>query len=162
MPFTSDPVTAHYGRPDLLDAIDAALRAAGKDPDRLTPPDLAPVDEFHLRGREATLELARLAQPAHGERAVDVGCGLGGSARHLAHAHGCRVTGVDLTPEYIQLARTLTRRVGLDATVDFRVANALEMPFPDAAFDLAWTEHVQMNIADKRAFYGEIARVLAP
>jgi ubiquinone/menaquinone biosynthesis C-methylase UbiE len=162
MPGTADSVERHYARRDLLRSIDSALAAAGKDLERLAPEDLAPVDAFHIRGREATLELARLAAPAPGTRVLDVGCGLGGSARHLAAAHGCIVTGIDLTAEYIDVARNLTERVGLGDRVQFRQASALDLPFADAAFDVVWTEHTQMNIADKRAFYAEIARVLAP
>jgi SAM-dependent methyltransferase len=157
-----DEVASHYTHARLLDAILAALESEGKDAAYLTPADLAPVDEFHLRGREATLELARLAQPAPGLRVLDVGCGLGGSARHLAYEHGCRVDGVDLTPAYVDVATELTRRVGLADRVAFQQASALALPFADGEFDVVWTEHVQMNIADKHAFYAELARVLKP
>lgn len=157
-----DEVASHYTNNRLLDAILAALESEGKDPAYLAPADLAPVDEFHLRGREATLELARLAQLAPGMRVLDVGCGLGGSARHLAYEHGCHVDGVDLTPAYIEVATELTRRVGLGDRVAFQQASALALPFADATFDVVWTEHVQMNIADKQTFYAELARVLKP
>jgi SAM-dependent methyltransferase len=155
-------VERHYGREDLLGAILEALRAAGKDPARLKPADLAPVDAFHIRGREATVELAARARLSPGLRVLDVGCGLGGSARYLAGEHGCRVTGIDLTHEYVEAATALARLVGLDSLVEFRRSGALELPFADGAFDVVWTEHVQMNVADKRAFYRELARVLAP
>ena len=56
-----DPVETHYTRPDLGGIILAALRRAGKDIDRLTPDDLAPVDEFHGGQRPATIRLAELA-----------------------------------------------------------------------------------------------------
>jgi cyclopropane fatty-acyl-phospholipid synthase-like methyltransferase len=134
----------------------------GKDPQKLAPVDLAPVDEFHIRGREATIELANRAGLEAGQRVLDVGCGLGGSARYLAAEYGCRVVGIDLTREYIDVANDLAVRVGLGGKVGFRQASALELPFGDAEFDVVWTEHVQMNIADKHRFYGEIARVLAP
>ena len=153
-------VESHYGRGSILESIFAGLRAMGKDPQRLSPLDLAPVDEFHIRGREATIELAKRAAPAAGLRVLDVGCGLGGSARFLAQEYGCRVTGIDLTREYIEAASDLAARVGLAGKVEFRQASALALPFAAGEFDLAWTEHVQMNIADKRAFYAELARVL--
>lgn len=153
-------VESHYGRGGILESILGALRGMGKDPAKLTPADLAPVDEFHIRGREATVELAARAALAPGLKALDVGCGLGGSARYLAAEHGCRVVGVDLTREYIEAANELAARVGLAGKVEFRQASALELPFADGEFDVVWTEHVQMNIADKRAFYGELARVL--
>jgi ubiquinone/menaquinone biosynthesis C-methylase UbiE len=155
-------VAAHYGDGDLGERILAALKGAGKDLDALTTADLAPVDAFHIRGHEATRELAAKLGPVDGLRAVDVGCGIGGTSRHLAAEHGCRVTGIDLTEEYCRVATMLSERVGLASKTEFRQASALEMPFDDANFDLAWTEHVQMNIADKRSLYAEIARVLKP
>lgn len=154
-------VATHYTRRDLGDAIVAALRAAGKD-GALTPDDLAPVDQFHTRGREATLELARRAGIIDGARVVDVGGGLGGAARLLAAAHGCHVTVLDLTAEYCRVGEELTRWTGLEARVRFRHGDALAMPFEDGAFDVAWTQHSSMNVADKAALYREIRRVLRP
>lgn len=158
----AESVERHYGRGHILDAIVAALRTEAKDPEQLVLTDLAPVDEFHIRGREGTLELAHRAQLRPGQRVLDVGCGLGGSARHLAAEHGCDVTGVDLTAEYVAVARELSRLIHLDDRVRFEVGSALALPFDDATFDVAWTEHAQMNIADKRGLYAEIARVLVP
>lgn len=157
-----DSVARHYGVPGLLDAILDALRAQGKDLDSLTPTDLAPVDEFHIRGREATAELAQLAGVRERMHVLDAGSGLGGSSRFLASTFGCRVTGIDLTPRYCETARVLSRLVGLEKLNEFHCADAVEMPFPAATFDLAWTQHAQMNIERKSAFYGEIARVLRP
>lgn len=155
-------VENHYGRGRILDSILAGLQALGKDIDRLEPADLAPVDEFHVRGREATVELARRSPPTPNSRVLDVGCGLGGSARYLAENFGCHVSGIDLTHEYVMTAQALTERVGLTNRLAFHCASALELPFSAGIFDLAWTEHVQMNVADKTRFYGEIARVLRP
>ncbi len=157
-----DPVERHYGRGALLDCILGALRELGKDLGQLAPSDLAPVDEFHIRGREATVELANRASLRPGLRVLDVGSGLGGSARYLAVEHQCRATGIDLTKEYVDVANTLAELVGLEDAVEFHQGSALEIPFDDGTFDMVWTEHVQMNIADKRAFYAEITRVLAP
>jgi ubiquinone/menaquinone biosynthesis C-methylase UbiE len=155
-------VEQHYGRGRILDSILSALHAAGRDIARLRPEDLAPIDEFHIRGREATVELARRGYLQAGSRVLDVGCGLGGSARYLAVEHRCQVTGIDLTREYVEAAGFLAGMVGLADKVSFRQASALEMPFGDGSFDVVWTEHVQMNIADKTAFYREIRRVARP
>ena len=157
-----EPVSQHYGIGGVLDRIMAALAASGADSDALTIDDLAPVDEFHCRGRAATAELAEWADLGPDLRVLDVGSGLGGTSRYLADRFGCEVVGVDLTPEYCQLAEELSRRVGLGALTRFQHGSALELPFPDGSFDRAWTAHVQMNIADKAGFYREIARVLAP
>jgi MPBQ/MSBQ methyltransferase len=155
-------VDSHYGRGEVLNSILRALRELGKDVTQLAPTDLAPVDEFHIRGREATVELASRASLKSGLRVLDVGCGLGGSGRFLASEHQCKVIGIDLTKEYVDVANALADLVGLKNMVEFRQCSALDMPFDDGAFDVVWTEHVQMNVADKQAFYAEIARVLAP
>lgn len=155
-------VASHYTVPALATRILDALESIGKDVNALTVDDLAPVDGFHVRGRAATEELARLADVRADELVLDVGSGLGGTARYLAAATGCHVHGVDLTDEYCRVAEMLTARVGLGERVGFRQGDALGLPFEDASFDVAWTEHTQMNVADKGAFYGELARVLRP
>jgi len=162
MEHTREKVERHYGHGQILDSIFEALGRMGKDLSRLTPADLAPVDRFHIRGHEATVELARRASLRPGTPVLDVGCGLGGSARYLAHEHGCKVTGIDLTQEYVDAARVLADTVRLSDDVSFQQASALELPFEDGSFEVVWTEHVQMNVEDKRAFYSEISRVLAP
>src|SRR5688572_2447135 len=160
MDTTAIAVESHYAHGKVLSAILEGLRAAGRDVTKLSPADLAAVDEFHIRGREATVELAARAALKPGLRVLDVGSGLGGSARYLAAEHGCRATGIDLTQEYVDTANALAKMVGLDALVNYRRASALDIPEAAGSFDAVWTEHVQMNIADKRRFYGEIARVL--
>jgi MPBQ/MSBQ methyltransferase len=157
-----EQVEHHYSQGRILDSILRALRETGKDLSRLKPEDLAPVDEFHIRGREASVELARRASFKPGARVLDLGCGLGGSARYLAGEHLCQVTGIDLTQEYVDVASALAGMVGLTDRVAFRQASALDLPFDDGSFDVVWTQHVQMNIEDKKAFYGESARVLRP
>jgi ubiquinone/menaquinone biosynthesis C-methylase UbiE len=155
-------VGEHCGRGDLAARILEALRAAGKDPDDLTTEDLAPVDQLHIRGRGATLELAHRAGITAGMRALDVGGGLGGPARTLASEFGCTVEVLDFTEEFCRAGEMLTARTGLSKQVSFRHGNALEMPYPDARFDVVWTQHSSMNIADKERLYKEIHRVLRP
>ena len=155
-------VARHYGGAGLLARILAGLEASGVDPDSLRPDDLAPVDEFHIGGREATAHAVAKLTLTAGARVLDVGCGIGGAARYIATHAGCRVTGVDLTPEFIATARRLTELTGLDGKISFELASALDMPFEDGAFDAALTLHVAMNIPERAAFYGEIARVLQP
>lgn len=155
-------VGRHYGVGGILDSIRDALTAMGKDMDKLIPSDLAPVDEFHIRGREATVELADRAGVVPGLRVLDVGSGLGGSVRYLAAERACHATGIDLTEEYVEVATVLARLVGLEGRVEFHQGSALELPFDDESFDVVWTEHAQMNIEDKDTFYSEIKRVLKP
>jgi SAM-dependent methyltransferase len=158
----NESVQAHYTRSDLGSLILAALEKAGKDLSRLTPEDLAPIDEFHIRGRAATLELARAASVDSRKRVLDVGSGVGGTSRCLAREFGCRVTGIDLTDEYCRAAAMLSDRIGLAELVDYRQGDATNLPFPDASFDIVWTEHVAMNIPDKPKLYREMYRVLKP
>lgn len=155
-------ISGHYTVEGLGSRILSVLQAAGKDLDALSVDDLAPVDEFHIRGRAATEELVKWAQVQPGHSLLDVGCGVGGTSRYLAANVGCHVVGVDLTEEYCRVATMLSERVGLADRTEFRQGSALELPFADGDFDVAWTEHVQMNVADKAGFYGEIARVLKP
>jgi len=146
-------VERHYTQSNLERAIFEALEAAGKDPNQLTLPDLAPIDEFHIRGREATEELASEIWLDSEKHVLDVGCGLGGPSRRLASQFGCRVTGLDLTEEYCRVAEVLSKRLGLDQLVSYIQGNALEMPFDDATFDVVWTQHASMNIPDKVGLY---------
>jgi SAM-dependent methyltransferase len=155
-------VENHYTREGLAEAILEAARTAGLDTERLSPDELAAVDEFHTRGRLATEELAELAQPKLGQRVLDVGCGLGGTARYLAARHGVQVRGIDLTAAFCRAGNVLSERTGLADRVELITADALDLPFPEDSFDLAWTEHVTMNIADKHRLYRELRRVLRP
>jgi len=155
-------VAAHYSPDDLDGRIEAALAASGKDPAAPTPDDLAPFDQFHTGGKEATLALARLADIQPNTRVLDVGGGLGGPARTLAAEIGCRVTVLDLSAAFCRAGQRLTARLGLADRVAFRQGDALAMPFADRSFDLAWTQHSTMNIPDKARLYQEIHRVLRP
>jgi ubiquinone/menaquinone biosynthesis C-methylase UbiE len=155
-------IERHYGRGGLLDRILAALQEAGKDVANLSIDDLAPIDELHSRRRQATKDLAGMLAPKAAEHVLDIGSGLGGPARYLAHVYGCRVTGIDLTAEFVATAADLTRRTHLCDRVAFQQASALDLPFPDASFDLAWSQNVAMNIADRARYYAEMRRVLKP
>jgi ubiquinone/menaquinone biosynthesis C-methylase UbiE len=159
---TEPDVSRHYTSGNLLERLRAQLAAEGVDPDHPTIETLAPFDHFHGRGLEATQELAGSVPVVASDHILDVGSGIGGPARYFADRFGCRVTGIDLTAEFCEVARVLTRAVGLDDRVAFEQGTALKTPFADASFDGAYSMNVAMNIADKRGFFGEIARVLRP
>src|SRR5260221_6860397 len=97
-----------------------------------------------------------------GLRLLDVGSGLGGPARYFAAKHGCRVTGIDLTEEFVRVAGSLTKRTKLDGLVEFRQGSALELPFERDAFDRAYMIHVGMNIADKAGIFLEVRPGMKP
>ncbi len=155
-------VALHYTHGQLERAILDALAAMGKNPAALIPADLAPVDEFHIGGRQATIDFAGELGVTPGMHLLDIGCGIGGASRYFAHERGCRVTGVDLTLEYVQVAEGLAARVGLARQVTYRQASALDLPFPAASFHGAYMLHVGMNIADKAKLFAEVRRVLRP
>lgn len=155
-------VAQHYAHGRLEQAILEAVAAAGKDIDRLKVDDLAAVDEFHIGGRQATVELALHLDPRPGMRLLDIGSGLGGANRHLADRHGCLVNGIDLTEDYVVTANALARRVGLGEQVVCRQGSALALPYPAASFDGAYMLHVGMNIADKAALFAGVRKVLKP
>ena len=155
-------ISGHYTSGDLLARLEARLREDGLDPAQATVEALAPYDHFHGRGLEATEDMAKLLPISGTDRVLDVGCGLGGPARYLAGRFGCRVSGIDLTAEFCDVARHLTALLGFDDRVSVSQGDALAMPFDDAMFDGAYSMNVSMNIADKRALYREIHRVLRP
>ncbi|MEM9278001.1 MAG: class I SAM-dependent methyltransferase [Pseudomonadota bacterium] len=157
-----EQVTSHYGRNDLLDAILGGLKAQGSDLDHLKPEDLAPVDEFHTAGRATTIKALDLAPISAGMNILDAGCGIGGTSRHLAIERDCHVTGVDLTPEYIEVAAALSERMGLAEKCEFATGNITNLSFPTSSFDGVATFHVAMNIDNRPKLYGELARVLKP
>src|SRR5260370_21464337 len=98
-------VVQHYGQQDLKEGLKAALGAAGLAEGRLSPSDLAPLDQFHTRGLAATVELAQAAGIKRGTTVLDIGSGLGGPSRYLAATFGCRAHGVGLTPSFADAAR---------------------------------------------------------
>src|SRR5262245_13944660 len=162
MSHSAPTVADHYKRRALGDVILAALQAAGKDIEHLTPDDLAPVDEFHTGQRKATVRLAELVAVTGSDRVLDVGCGIGGPSRYLAGTFGCDVVGLDLPPEFIDLAAMLAQRTRLAGKVTYSRGDALALPFADASFDLVWSQNAAMNIADRDRLYGEMRRVLKP
>ena len=159
---TTPDIAGHYTSGDLLARLKARLREDGIDPARPTFEALAPYDHFHGRGIEATEELVAGLEVSPTDHLLDVGSGIGGPARYFAKRFDCRVSGIDLTAEFCEVARHLTAQLGLSDQVSFEQGDALAMPFSDAEFDGAYTMNVSMNIADKRAFFREISRVLKP
>ncbi|MBT3305641.1 MAG: class I SAM-dependent methyltransferase [Alphaproteobacteria bacterium] len=157
---TEAKIDAHWGKGGLAEAILAALESAGLDPDNLAPGDLVPMEHLHGRGAEATRELLAILSPGPDTHLLDIGSGIGGPARMAASQYGARVTGVDLTQEFCDVAEMLCERVGLGDLITIRQGNALDLPFEDMSFDGAYSQNVSMNIEDKEAFYAEAFRVL--
>jgi ubiquinone/menaquinone biosynthesis C-methylase UbiE len=161
MPVQSD-VSRHYTHGALVQAIRDGIVSAGKTMEAVTVDDLAPIDEFHIGGRRASEEFLDQLGFSSSMNILDVGCGLGGPARFVASRYGCRVTGIDLTAEYVETANVLCNWVKLEQCVSLRQGSALAMPFAERSFDGAYMLHVGMNIEDKEKLATEVARVLRP
>lgn len=155
-------VSRHYSAYNVLASIRAGLEAMGRDPDRIEPGELKTVDEFHIGGAEATAALLSHLEIEAGMEVLDIGCGIGGPARMIALRSGAKVTGVDLTPAFVEAANALTNMAGMGGSVSFAVGSAVDLPFADASFDLATLLHVGMNIPDKPKLFREAFRVLRP
>jgi MPBQ/MSBQ methyltransferase len=157
-----DNIAGPYGGDgEIARRIDEQLRLSGvADDHTLSPNDVAAVDQFHAGGLEATQDLARLFSPSRGSCVLDIGSGLGGPSRYLAANYGCRVIGIDITEEYCRVASILAARMGLEDRVEYRQGDARKLLFPDGTFDGVWTQHVSMNIAEKKEMYEGICRVL--
>jgi SAM-dependent methyltransferase len=149
-------MTSTYATGHTRANIERALAQAGEQA------DLAALEDFHSLGRLATAGLVELARVGASDRVLDAGTGIGGTARLIAAERGARVTAVDLTPEYCEAAAWLNDLAGLGDLIDVRSADVTDLPFEDASFDVVISQHVQMNIADKRRLYAEARRVLAP
>jgi len=146
----------------LYNKIIDGLNNLGKNLANITPDDLQPVDEFHIRGDIATKELIELGNFTPDMHILDVGCGVGGSTRRLSYETGCYVTGIDLSDEYIDAAERLTQLLKMQDRVKFTIGSALELPYPDNSFDGVWSIQMNMNVEDKQGWLKEMHRVLKP
>lgn len=159
---TPQTIADHWAKGDVYGLIVSALRETGKPLDGLTIEDLAPVDHFHARGFPATVELADRLPIEPEQHILDIGCGLGGPARYIARRFQCRVSGIDITPPFVEAANKLTALLRMEAQVHIALGDGQALPYPDAGFDGAYTQHVTMNVADRRRFFGEAHRVMKP
>ena len=159
MDINKDKIKQHYHADRLYELIVEKLTQLGLDLKSIQRSDLAPVDEFHVRGAAVSRELGN-SLSLNGKSVLDVGCGLGGPCRMLADEFNCHATGIDLSEEYIRTASELSKLVKLDNKTSFVQGDATNLPFENESFDVVWTQHVQMNIAEKQQFYAEIKRVL--
>ena len=153
---------AEYATANLGERIVAALKDAGIPPEKWTPEILGPADQIHGGGLQQTQVHAALVSITSDMHLLDIGCGIGGPARYFATEFGCRVTGIDLTDEYIEAASLLTKKIGLSDRVAFDCGDATALPYDDASFDMAWALNVTMNIEDRAGFYAGVHRVLKP
>ena len=152
-------VAEHYASKNLFNIIKQGLIKNGVDLDLVSPEDLSAVDEFHIGGIAGTRFVSEKLDLSNTSKVLDIGCGLGGPARFIAETYKSSVTGIDLTPSYIEAGVALNELVGLSGKVNLLTASALEMPFCDNHFDAAYMIHVGMNVANKKQLMSEAFRV---
>ena len=155
-------VSEHYSNKGLLNKIYKGLEKLGIDKNQLTQSDLSSFDEFHIGGSESTLMLAEKLVMNASSSVLDIGCGIGGPARFLSSEFGCKVSGIDLTADFVNTGNSLTDQIGLSDKVKLIEASALSIPFADNSFDVSYMIHVGMNIADKDVLFSEAFRVTKP
>lgn len=159
---SNDKVIDNYKHGELLKAIENALTKMGKSVNEATVELLGPVDEFHIGGRTATDRFIGQLNFKAENTILDLGCGLGGSARHVAHKINCKVEGIDLCEEYVETGKALNKWVKLDSKINLRSGSALDLPYRGNTFNGAYLFHVGMNIENKKQLFKEVARVLKP
>ncbi len=152
-------VESHYSQEKLFEKIIKAFSIAGKDIQHLTSSDFNILDQFHSMGKEGTELFSQLIPVEDSMKVLDVGCGIGGTSRIFAELYNCHVTGIDLTEEYIKVASQIIQHTSME-NISFQVDDAMNLSFADATFDIAYSQHVQMNIKDKESYLKEIHRVL--
>lgn len=107
-------------------------------------------------------EVLKWAGATEATQMVDVGCGIGGSSRHISRKFGCTAQGITLSPYQANRGNELAKEQGLADKCSFQVADALDMPFPDNSFDLVWSLESGEHMPDKTQFVNELFRVAQP
>jgi tocopherol O-methyltransferase len=107
-------------------------------------------------------EVLKWADATDAKRMVDVGCGIGGSSRHIARKFGCKTEGITLSPYQAGRGNELAVEQDVADLCNFQVADALEMPFKDSSFDLVWSLESGEHMPDKPTFVKELFRVCEP
>lgn len=158
----SPSIPNQYATGSTRERIEQALVGQGIALDALTADQLGPLEHFHVSGPLATISLIDLLNVKAEDHVLDAGTAIGGTARYMATKYGCKVSGIDLTPEYVAAAQWLNSLVGLDSLIDVREGDVTDLPFADDSFDIVVSQHVQMNVADKAKLYAEAFRVLKP
>ena len=157
---SSASIADHWADRDVYAVIISALEQASKPLDALTVEDLAPIDHFHARGLPATVELANRLPVQPGDHLLDIGCGPGGPARYFAQRFRCTVSGIDITGPFVDAANKLTALLDMTGQVVVEQGDGERLPYAAGTFDGAYAQHVTMNVADRRRFFGEAWRVL--
>ena len=144
-----------------LDRVARGLAARGIGPkDPIAPEQLFALDQWHYHGTDAIRAAAERLGLGTTSRVLDIGAGIGGPARYLAHTTGCHVTAIELQPELDAIAVDLTERSGLSDRVTHICGDALTYPLPDASFDAVVSWLAILHIPDRRRLCVRLAHAL--
>lgn len=160
-------VRSYREHPLRAETILARVKAQGlerplEEPDLAVDPEMGITDQNHPGGAAFVVELAERAEVTADTDVLDLGAGLGGSARYLAWKLGCRVVGVDVSPDRVRDARVLTRLVGLEDRVSFRCADFRDLDPEPASADVVWGQAAWAHAPDREALLELAAESLRP
>jgi len=154
-PIESMPMYTH------LDRVEKGLINLGIGPDDMIRPEqLFSLDQWHYHGIDAVRRASDELGLRPGSRVLDVGSGIGGPARFLAHSVGCHVTALELQPKLHAMASNLTLRCGLGERITHLCGDALDYPLPHAAFDAMVSWLVMHHVPDRARLCRRLVRAL--
>ena len=156
----SSDIESFWTRGDLYSRVSQAMSKAGLNDKKLEIEDLFPIDQYHARGIAATVDLGKRMPISENHKIIDIGCGLGGPARYFAKHFKCFVTGIDITPSFIEIGNKFNKLTSMSEHVNLQIGNGETLDFDDETFDGGYSQHVTMNIKNRKEFFLEAYRVL--
>ena len=156
----SNDLKQFWTRGNLHLRVREAMIEANLIDKKLEIEDLFPIDQYHARGIAATVDLGKRMPISKGNKILDIGCGLAGPARYYAKKFECFITGIDITPSFIELGNEFNQLTSMSNKIDLKVGNGEILELEDNTFDGAYSQHVTMNVAQRDRFFSEAYRVL--
>ena len=149
-----------WTRGDVFSRVHQAMSETGLINKKLEIEELFPIDQYHARGIAATVDLGKRMPISKNQKIIDIGCGLGGPARYYAKEFKCFITGIDITPSFVEIGNEFNRLTSMSDNVELLVGNGEVLDFDNETFDGAYSQHVTMNISNREKFFSEAFRVL--
>ncbi len=156
----SKSIENFWTRGDIFSRVHHAMSKAGLINRELNIEDLFPIDQYHARGIAATVDLGKRMPISKNQKIIDIGCGLGGPARYYAKEFKCFITGIDITPSFIEIGNEFNKLTSMSDNIQLLVGNGEILDFKNETFDGAYSQHVTMNISNRKKFFSEAFRVL--
>ncbi|MDC1375490.1 methyltransferase domain-containing protein [bacterium] len=157
---SKEEVEAFWTRGDIHSRIHSAMTKANLIDKKLEIEELFPIDQYHARGIAATIDLGKRMPIKKHQCILDIGCGLGGPARYYAKEFECIITGIDITPSFVEIGNEFNKITSMSNKVELKVGDGEILDFKSEIFDGAYSQHVTMNVSDRKKFFSEAFRVL--